>query len=267
MGARQTDWDALGISNDFLFGKVMQDPILCKGLLQRILPDLKISGIKYPELQKTVRPDAEAKSIRLDLYVEDDENTMYTVEMQASDTGELPKRSRYYQSLMDLQVLDRGQTYRKLNRSFIIFICLKDVFGRGRHIYTFENLCREDTDISMGDETTKIFLNADSEMDDVGGELKEFLNYAAGKSADGAFVRELDKAVEKAKQNREWRREYMTLMMRDQVNIEKGIEQGIEQGIERTVSILKDLGIPPQTILAKIQEEYRLSPEEAKKYL
>lgn len=214
MGARQTDWEALGISNDFLFGKVMQDPALCKGLLQRILPDLKISAVKYPELQKTVRPDAEAKSIRLDVYVEDDKNTMYTVEMQASDTGELPKRSRYYQSLMDMQALDRGQTYRK---------------------------------------------------------LKEFLNYAAGKSADGTFVRELEEAVRKAKQNRKWRREYMTLMMRDRVNIEKGIERGIEQGIEegikRTVSILKDLGIPPQTILEKIQEEYRLSSEDAKKYM
>lgn len=46
-----------------------------------------------------------------------------------------------------------------------------------------------------------------------------------------------------------------------------GIEQGIEQGIEGSVSILKKMGIPPETILAKIQEEYRLSPEEAGKYL
>lgn len=50
--------------------------------------------ITVTELQKTVRPDAEAKSIRLDLYVEDDENAMYAVEMQAGDTGELSKRSR-----------------------------------------------------------------------------------------------------------------------------------------------------------------------------
>ncbi len=25
----QTDWEELGISNDFIFGKVMQDPELC----------------------------------------------------------------------------------------------------------------------------------------------------------------------------------------------------------------------------------------------
>ena len=107
MGSKQTDWEDLGISNDFLFGKVMQNPELCKGLLQRVLPHLKIGRIEYPELQKTVRPDADAKSIRLDVYVEDDENIVYNIEMQASNTKELPKRSRYYQGMLDMQMLDR----------------------------------------------------------------------------------------------------------------------------------------------------------------
>ena len=49
--------------------------------------------------------------------------------------------------------------------------------------------------------------------------------------------------------------------------IKEGIKQGIEQGIEGTVSILKNLGIPAQTILVKIQEQYHLSPEASKKYL
>lgn len=128
--------------------------------------------------------------------------------------------------MLDLQMLDKGQTYRMLNRSFIIFICLEDIFGKGRHIYTFENLCKEDHGISMGDGTTKIFLNADSRMDDVGAGLRAFLDYAAGRVSDDIFVQELDEAVREAKKNREWRREYMTLLMRDQLNIEKGIEKG-----------------------------------------
>ena len=49
--------------------------------------------------------------------------------------------------------------------------------------------------------------------------------------------------------------------------IKEGIKQGIEQGIEGTVSILKNLGVPAQTILVKIQEQYHLSPEASKKYL
>lgn len=43
--------------------------------------------------------------------------------------------------------------------------------------------------------------------------------------------------------------------------------EGIEEGIKGTVSILKNLGVPAQTILVKIQEQYNLSLEASKKYL
>ena len=52
-----TSWEELGICNDFLFGKVMQNPELCKELLKRILPELEIERIEYPELQKTIKFD------------------------------------------------------------------------------------------------------------------------------------------------------------------------------------------------------------------
>ena len=170
MEAKQTKWEELSISNDFLFGKVMQDAELCKELLQRILPDLKIERIEYPELQKSIHVDMDAHSVRLDVYVKDDRKTVYDIEMQVSDTRELPKRSRYYQGMIDLQLVDAGQHYKKLNKSYIIFICPFDLYGKGRHIYTFENLCKEDNRISMGDEAVKIFLNTDGTMDDVSGE-------------------------------------------------------------------------------------------------
>ena len=52
METMQTNWEDLSISNDFLFGKIMQNPELYKELLQRIFPDLKIDRIECPELQK-----------------------------------------------------------------------------------------------------------------------------------------------------------------------------------------------------------------------
>lgn len=79
-----------------------------------------------------------------------------------------------------MQLIDKGQTYRKLNHSFIIFICLSDVLGHGRHIYTFENLCKE-SPVFLWEMKLQNFLNADSKMDDVSKELKAFLDYAAGK--------------------------------------------------------------------------------------
>ncbi len=49
--------------------------------------------------------------------------------------------------------------------------------------------------------------------------------------------------------------------------LEEGLKEGIKEGIKGTVSILRNLGIPQQTILSKIQEQYNLSPEASEKYL
>ncbi len=237
----QTDWEALGISNDFLFGKIMQNPELCKELLHRILPDLKIDHIEYPELQKSIKLDMDAHGIRLDVYVRDDKQVVYDIEMQVSNTKELPKRSRYYQSVIDLQLIDKGRHYNELNRSYIIFICLFDVFGRGRHIYTFENICKEDNSISMGDETTKIFLNTEGTLNDVSEELKAFLDYTAGKKSEDSYVKKLEEAVKKAKRNREWRHEYMTLLMRDQENQKIGEVRGQEKMIVNALNTTRSV--------------------------
>jgi len=257
-------WEGLGIGNDFLFGKVMQDTELCKELLQRILSDLQIDHVEYPELQKNIRSDADAKSVRLDVYVRDGKGTVYDIEMQVTDTKELPKRTRYYQGMIDLQMIDKGELYSKLKPSYIIFISPFDTFGKGRHIYTFENLCKEDKSIALNDGVAKIFLNAVGELDDTSKELRAFLDYVAGKKSDDAFVRKLEKAVQQAKKNREWRHEYMTLLMRDQENIEKGIEKGKIYG---AISMCRELGLSDKEILEKLRKKYHITENEAKVYM
>ena len=257
---RQTGWEELGISNDFLFGKVMQNPELCKELLQRILPDLKIDHIEYPELQKNIKQDIDAKSVRLDVYVKDEKAVVYDIEMQVSNTKELPKRSRYYQSMIDLQLIDKGQYYNELNRSYVIFICPFDAFGKGRHIYTFENICKEDGSISMGDEAVKIFLNAKGTMDDISKELKAFLDYVAGKKPVDSYVEKLEEAVKEAKKNREWRHEYMTLLMRDQENQKIGEKRGEKNGekkMAKLIMLLNEDGRLSDIIRVSQDEEYR----------
>ena len=225
-----TDWEEIGLCNDFIFGKVMSDPELCKELLERILPGIEIDHIEYPELQKPIKEDVDARSVRLDVYVKDGKNTVYDIEMQKVNTRELPKRSRYYQGMMDLQLIDSGQPYKKLNQSYVIFICLEDVFGKNRHIYTFENICREDPEIKLRDGAIKIFLNAKSNLNDVSSELRAFLDYLGGKKSEDEYVQKLEKAVREAKRNRKWRHEYMTLLMRDQENQEIGEERGRREG-------------------------------------
>ena len=93
-------FEDLTISDDFMFGIVMRDPKYCKPFLETIL-NIKISRIEYPEDQKTINLSLDAKSIRLDVYVEDDFDTVYNIEMQNGHHKNLPKRTRYYQGMID----------------------------------------------------------------------------------------------------------------------------------------------------------------------
>ena len=45
---------------------------------------------------------------------------------------------------------------------------------------------------------------------------------------------------------------------------EEGKKEGREEGIRGTVSVLKELGVPQQTILSQIQKQYNLSLETSK---
>lgn len=260
----EAKWEDLSISNDFLFGKVMQDAELCKELLQRILPELDIDHVEYPELQKTIKEDFEAKGVRLDAYVNDGKGTVYDIEMQAVTSKYLPRRTRYYQSMIDLQLVEKGQDYDTLNDSYIIFICLSDLFGKGRYRYSFENICKEDMEVMLNDGAKKIFLNADGKKGDIIEELKAFLDYVAGRPSEDAFVKKLESAVEKAKKNRKWRREYMTLLMRDRENQKIGKEIGKIFG---AISMGKDLGLSEEEIIMRLRAKFDLTEEQARTYL
>ena len=154
MERKRKKYEELTITDDFMFGKIMRDPKHCKKLLEIIL-DVKIRKITFIDDQQTINPDYRARGIRIDVYVEDVANTVYTVEMQARNTGELPMRSRYYQAVVDINMIEKGLDYDLLKKSYVIFICTFDLFGRGRHIYHFENLCREELSVRL--ETSQSF--------------------------------------------------------------------------------------------------------------
>ncbi|WP_139259220.1 MULTISPECIES: hypothetical protein [unclassified Fibrobacter] len=92
------------------------------------------------------------------------------LEMQMVDSGELPKRARYYQDICDTETLGSSHKYKELKEQYVIFLCPEDIFGKNRPIYEFENREKEDHSLILGDLTYKIFGNfvpnlCGSEMD------------------------------------------------------------------------------------------------------
>ncbi len=262
-------WEKLEIKDDFMFAKVMRDKKLCKKLLERLL-QTKIKDIVYLEEQKSIDIEKDAKSIRLDVYIEDG-NRVFNLEMQTTNKRNLPKRSRYYQGMIDLNTIEMGENYKKLKESYVIFICTFDPFHQGKAQYTFENICIEDKELKLDDGAKKIFFNAKDYIHAEDDELREFLKYVNGGKSDNPFVKEIEDRVAEVKASKEWRLEYVTLLMREQEiweeAEEKGREKEREEGIRGMVTVLKELGIPSKTILSKIQKQYNLSPEISKKYL
>ena len=222
----------LNLEDDFLFAKVMNDKEICKELLEKIL-DIEIKKVEMVEEQKTIDLLLESKGIRLDVYVRDENNTIYNVEMQRGKHKNLPKRLRYYQGSIDLDLISKGEDYRKLAKSFVIFICTFDLFNKGRHRYTFQNVCLEDTTIKLDDEAQRIVLNSKGILNDLSEELLEFLKYIenstdeVAKSAKGNLVKNIHKRVENVKNDISVEVEFMTLLERDREKIEEGREEGI----------------------------------------
>ena len=270
MAMKMKKYEELELRDDFMFSRIMSNPKFVKPLLETIL-GVKIRKIVYPQTQKTIDLSLQAKGIRLDVYVEDDQNTVFNLEMQTSDGANLPKRMRYYQGMIDLNILDKGQDYTTLKKSYVIFICTFDPFGEGRHIYTFCNTCQENTALTLDDDAVKIILSTKGTMDDVSPEMKRILDYIDGKGASDKFTEELEEAVCSARQNERWRLDYMTLEYEYRQRYLEGKEEGREEGRaegraegrERTIQKLHERG----ESIASIADIVELDEEEVKRVI
>ena len=227
----QERWQNLTPSDDFVFSKMMRNKAICKGLVETLL-GFDIDRIEYPEEQKSIDIAMDAKSVRLDVYVKDDNDTVYNIEMQTSPQSYLPKRSRYYQGMIDLNLIEKGELYDKLNTSYVIFICTFDPFDKGRHVYHFENRCIDDTALVLDDETHKCFFNTrgtdtiDPKLDQV----LTFLDTAMPVNDDNPLVEAMSSELARIKSNTEWEAEFMNLYLRDKEKYQQGVLQGMQQG-------------------------------------
>ena len=255
-------YEELELKDDFMFSVIMRDPKYVKPFLETILR-IKIAKIEYPEVQKNIDIAAGAKGIRLDVYVEDEKHTVFNLEMQTTTARNLPKRMRYYQGMIDLNILEKGDDYNHLKKSYVIFICTFDPFGLGRHIYTFENRCSEDIALTLNDGTVKIILNTKGTLDDVSPEMKRLLDYVDGKGVSDTFTRDLEEAVQSARQNEKWRLDYMTLQQEYRERFQEGKAEGIKEGkIEGKIEALYE---ELHMTVVEIAEKLAISEEEVQR--
>ena len=161
----------------FLFAEVMEDNRTLENVLEIIL------GYPVPledkaQAEKELRRTPRNKRVFFDVDGEDLRGAVYDVEAQNKNTKDFPKRTRYYNGMVDLNMLHPGEDYNKLKDVYIIMIMPFDLFGEGRYRYTFHMTCDEIPGLKLGDRVTRIFLNTQGRIrDGVSEELIQLLKY------------------------------------------------------------------------------------------
>ena len=203
----------LNLIDNFLFVTLVNHPLygkefsrkLLKTIFKRDFPNIIVRAEAIFLGSNTNRHGA-----RLDLYIEEeleskavspDENeteetvskeictedspkevgTIYDIEPDNKNNKELtdalPKRTRFYHSLLDKMGLDSGQDYDKLKNIVVIMITPYDPFGYNRMVYTIQTRCIELPDMPYDDGAKTIYLYAKGKDDTGNPELKELLTY------------------------------------------------------------------------------------------
>ena len=260
------DWDSLTFANNYVFQEVLKNKELCKYLIEKIL-HIQIKDIRYLIEERHLNSARiSSKSIRLDVYVENEEGTVLDIEMQV--TGEnstvnvgkdetvvvkgLPLRTRYYQSLISMDMLKRGMEYRELRKSYVIFICTFDPFKKGLPMYHFTYRCKEDTQLEMGDLTENIFLNAKAADKAEDAALADFLSYVDSGKAGSKFTQAIDAETKRVRNDQDWRERFVTWEMDLKIMCEDAEKKGEEKGEKKKAlaiaKALKDDGMPNEKI-------------------
>ena len=236
-------WEKATIANNFIFYKVMRhNPDVCKELLE-ILLEMEIDHIEMRG-EETVEIDFGSKGIRLDVYAKNNTHS-FNLEMQTADSKELPERARYYQGSIDVDCLKSGEKYKALKDSYVIFICVQDIFEKGLACYSFENLCREDTSIRLNDRALKYFFIAQNCDKILNEKQKAFLQLVLGQKASDNFTRRIEELTEEAKHNTQWRHQYMEWERQRTYDFENGKES---KAIEVAINLLKMNKLSPDEI-------------------
>ena len=256
----------MNLSDFALFLSVMKNKRAYENTLSIILaePDIKLREVK---VEQVILNKSGKRAIRLDAWAVSEDERQFNMEMQNDSKQDfLPRRSRFYQGLIDTPLLKAGKNtkYRHLPSTAIIFITQDDIFGKDFVKYTFTEQCEEVAGLHLEDGTTKIFLNMTSKNGP--DELVSLLQYMKETNIKNPNILvkdkrilELDAIVQEVKESEEWEAVRMNIL-------EIGLQQGIQQGIQALILDNLEEGVSEARILEKLQRRFELTEEEAKQH-
>ncbi|MBR3786671.1 MAG: Rpn family recombination-promoting nuclease/putative transposase [Firmicutes bacterium] len=214
-------------TENFTFRLVMRDESICRGMLERILPDVDFGEMKLNneeifnnddalknfifsiETEKALDFDPDAHGVRFDVLVKSSKKWT-EIEMQTYTGEHIGRRARYYQANMDMDAFSKGVKYKNLTPTYTIFICTFDYIGEGKAVYFFQHFDVKNN-LPLDDEAYIIILNTKCDLKIVPDQLKPLYAYINNPNQiSDDFIRKVNQKVMEYNSG-EWRRVQMTL--------------------------------------------------------
>ena len=159
----------LRLIDDDFFSKCFDNDTACVQLVLQIVldkPDLNVVDVRTQVFVENFLN----RSVRLDVLATDSEGRKFNIEIQRSDKGAGRKRARYNSSMMDVNLLEKGNDFEALPETYVIFITENDVIGLGEAIYEIER-CFVKSGKRFGDGSHILYVNGSYRDDSPVGKL------------------------------------------------------------------------------------------------
>ena len=274
--------EELTMMDSFLFEAATEDvenaKIIAKSIIERTT-GRKVNNLVVQTQKQLKGINTNKHGIRMDVYTtETDEygssTCVYDIEPNNYYEKDLPRRNRFYQSLIDSKLLPTDTPFSKLPDIFSIWILPYDPFNDNRMLYTVKNKVEENNQIVYNDGVTKIYLYTKGE---IGGskKLKELLTFLDNPIPANAVDEELlaiQHIIDTVKSNSETRKRYMGIMgvidyeRRDayEAGEKSGLQEGIIQG---AINTCKFMNLSKEQTKENIIKQFSLPENIAEDYL
>ena len=146
------------LMDDAFFSEVFRGDTEAASFLLCVILDRSDLNVIQVDTQAEYK-NAARRSVRLDIRAVDAAGQIYDIEIQKSDDGALPQRTRYYSGMIDSELLDKNDPFSALGQTYVIFITENDYFSAGCPIYHIERCIKELNDAYFGDGSHILYVN------------------------------------------------------------------------------------------------------------
>lgn len=216
------------MDDDFLTKCFENDKAAIQLVLRIVLeaPDLEVLDVRTQVFVENLLN----RSVRLDILATDSRGRKINVEIQRADRGAGRRRARYNSSMMDANLLEKGEDFDRLPETYVVFITENDVIGRGKPLYRVERCILGSSEI-FGDGSHILYVNGAYRDDSPIGRLMH--DFSCTNPADMHYdvLAERVRFFKESKKGVAIMCKAMEEMRREER--EEGIREGIREGMKR----------------------------------